>query len=108
MTGVLKPNNELRKAELIGKGKIWRPEDITFDEQGRMYVPNRDEEGDRPGVADVNPRIDRITFGANGEQTIETYVELPGGNPLDVRFLKTSGLMKLISELDYGIYSIIY
>jgi sugar lactone lactonase YvrE len=104
MTGVLEPNDELRKAELIGKGKIWRPEDITFDEQGRMYVPNRDQVGDIAGVADVNPRIDRITFGANGEHTIETYAKLPGGGPLDLRFDNDGNL--IVASWRQGLISI--
>ncbi len=104
MTGVLEPNDELRKAELIGEDKIWRPEDITFDRQERMYVPNRDQEGDRAGVANINPRIDRITFGVNGEQTIETYVELPGGDPLDVRFDNDGNL--IVSSWRQGLISV--
>ncbi len=104
MTGVLEPNDELSKAELIGKGKIWRPEDIVFDEQGRMYVPNRDEAKDKAGVAAVNPRIDRITFDANGDYTIETYVELPGGDPLDVRFDNDGNL--IVSSWRQGLISV--
>jgi sugar lactone lactonase YvrE len=98
MTGVLEPNDELRKAELIGKGKIWYPEDITFDPQGRIYIPNRD----RPN--NINPRIDRITLSANGKEKIETYVELPGGNPLDLRFDRQGNL--LVASWGQGLISI--
>nr|VFK22487.1 MAG: gluconolactonase [Candidatus Kentron sp. MB]VFK28814.1 MAG: gluconolactonase [Candidatus Kentron sp. MB]VFK74107.1 MAG: gluconolactonase [Candidatus Kentron sp. MB] len=37
LTGVLAPNNELRKAELLGKGLMNGPEDVAVDNEGRIY-----------------------------------------------------------------------
>lgn len=88
-TGALAPNDALRdpsRAELVGEGQIWYPEDVTFDEEGRMYVGNRDQPNQAVGVAGVNARITRVTFAPDGTHSLEDWVALPGGGPLDMRF----------------------
>jgi sugar lactone lactonase YvrE len=81
------PNDALRGGELIGAGRLNSPEDVAFDAQGRMYVGSRDvTTNPTVGAADINPRIERVTFNADGTHTVESWVSLPGGGPLDLRF----------------------
>ncbi len=37
MTGVLKPNEHLRQAELLALGQVYGPEDTTVDANGVLY-----------------------------------------------------------------------
>jgi sugar lactone lactonase YvrE len=85
---VLAPNDALRDASRtswLGEGRLWHPEDVAFDAQGRMYAGSRDPSDSAAGL-DVNPRIERISFNADGSHTVEEFVQLPGGGPLDMRF----------------------
>ena len=69
MTGVLEPNDTLRKAELLGRGQLHGPEDSAVDAQGRVYS----------GLHDG--RIVRL--GADG--SLETFADT-GGRPLGMDF----------------------
>jgi hypothetical protein len=80
------------------------PEDVAFDAQGRMYVGNRDRNNAAAGAGDINPRIERVTFANNGTHTIETWVSLDGGGPLDMRFDARGHL--LVSSWEQGLISI--
>jgi hypothetical protein len=87
--GVLAPNDALRdpaRIERIGEGRLNFPEDVTFDAEGRMYAGSRDATAAQAGASDTNARIERVTFHADGTHTVEEYVKLPGGGPLDLRF----------------------
>lgn len=75
MVGPLAPNEELRKATLLGLGKIHGPEDVAVDAQGRIYS----------GLADG--RIVRIT----GEK-VEVLVNT-GGRPLGMAFDASGNLI---------------
>lgn len=68
MTGVLAPNTDLQKAELLARGEIHGPEDIAFDTQGRLHA----------GLEDG--RVVRIE---NGK--VHTLVNT-GGRPLGMAF----------------------
>jgi hypothetical protein len=107
LAGPLAPNDALRdpeRVELVGEGRLWRPEDITFDDQGRLYAPSRDRAGDGAGGGDLNARIERVTFGPDGRQTVEEFVRLPGGGPLDLRFDRAGNL--IVASWGQGLLSI--
>jgi hypothetical protein len=106
-TGVLATNDALRdpeRTQLIGEGLLYYPEDVTFDAQGRMLVGNRDLPNAGAGVQDVNARISRVTFGVDGSHTVEDWVMLPGGGPLDLRFDAAGNL--LVSSWRQGLLAI--
>ena len=42
LTGVLEPNNLLQNAELLALGKIYGPEEVAVDSQGRVYGGTQD------------------------------------------------------------------
>lgn len=65
----LAPNESLTDVELWGDNKLYIPEDVAFDSQGRLYTVNGDG------------RILRITKDAQGHETIEPFAEV-GGHPL--------------------------
>ena len=104
LTGVLAPNDELRKAQAIGAGRLNFPEDVAFDAQGRMYVGNRDAANAAVGSGDVNARIDRVTFSPDGSYSIEEFVKLPGGGPLDMRFDAAGNL--IVASWGQGLISV--
>ena len=106
-TGVLAQNDELRKVELIGEGRLFNPEDVIFDAQGRMYVGSRDitnMAAAQAGLSDVNARIERVTFNPGGGYSIEEFVKLPGGGPLDMRFDRAGNL--IVSSWGQGLISV--
>lgn len=73
-TGALAPNSLLLKADLLGQGQLHHPEDIAFDDKGRLYT----------GCEDGN--IYRLTFDASGKvSVIETFAKV-GGFPLGLHF----------------------
>lgn len=65
----LVPNKALTDAELWGDGKLYIPEDIAFDSQGRLYTATGDG------------RVLRVTPDTEGNETIELIAEV-GGHPL--------------------------
>lgn len=76
MAGVLAPNNELAKAELIAKGKIYGPEDVVIDSEGRIYGGTQDG------------KIVRILKDGGVEIFAET-----GGRPLGLAFDRQGNLI---------------
>lgn len=106
LRGVLAPNDELRKAQPIGAGRLNNPEDVAFDAQGRMYVGSRDVANSQAavGLGDANPRIERVTFRDDGTYSIEEFVRLPGGGPLDLRFDRAGNL--LVASWGQGLISV--
>ncbi|GAB4550746.1 MAG: SMP-30/gluconolactonase/LRE family protein [Anaerolineae bacterium] len=96
-SGVLAPNDALRTAQIIGGGKFINPEDVTFDAAGRMYIPNRDISD--TGKTDANPRIDRVTFAADGSYSVETFVSFERGGPLDLRFDASGNLIVAVWQV---------
>lgn len=65
----LATNEALTDAELWGDGKLYIPEDIAFDSQGRLYTATGDG------------RILRVTRDIQGNETIEAIASV-GGHPL--------------------------
>jgi sugar lactone lactonase YvrE len=95
LTGVLAPNDALRSGVLIGEGEIRVPEDIAFDDQGRLYTG---------GSAGSEGEILRITLDGNGDVSeIETFVDT-GGSPLDMRFDSNGNL--IVADWGRGLISI--
>jgi sugar lactone lactonase YvrE len=73
-TGKLAPNNALVKTDLLGVDQLHHPEDITFDDKGRLYT----------GCEDGN--IYRLTFNASRDvASVETFAKV-GGFPLGLHF----------------------
>lgn len=69
LKGPLAPNEALTGAELWGDDKLYVPEDIAFDSQGRLYTATGDG------------RVLRVTRGTQDKETIELIAEV-GGHPL--------------------------
>ena len=69
LKGSLAPNEALTGAELWGDGKLYVPEDIAFDSQGRLYTATGDG------------RVLRVTRDTQNKETIELIAEV-GGHPL--------------------------
>ncbi len=106
-TGVLAPNDALRdpaRTSWIGEGQLYYPEDIVFDAEGRMVLGNRDLPNAQAGTADVNARISRVTFNADGSHTVADWVMLPGGGPLDMRFDAAGDL--IVSSWGQGLIAV--
>jgi hypothetical protein len=91
MEGVLAPNDELRKGELIAPEIINGAEDIAVDAQGRLYV------GSLEGI------IRRVTFGADGKPQIEVFADTNGGHPIDMIFDRNGNL--IVADWKYGLVS---
>lgn len=86
LTGVLAPNEELAKAELVTSTPDG-PEDITFDAQGRLYT------GDESGI------IYRVVPGRPAERFADT-----GGRPNGLRFAPDGHL--LVADTRRGLLSV--
>lgn len=69
LTGVLAPNHELKKAKLLGLGKVRGPEDVEVDKEGRVYA----------GTSDG--KIIRV----RADETVEDFATTHG-RPLGLRF----------------------
>jgi len=69
LSGPTTPNNLLASAELLAQGKVYGPEDVAIDQQGRIYAGTQD------GF------IKRILT----DGTVETWVDT-GGRPLGMQF----------------------
>lgn len=91
LAGPLAPNQELRRAEILGRGKVVGPEDVAVDGEGRVYG----------GLADG--RIVRITRAADGSETVETFADT-GGRPLGLA-LDAEGHL-LVADADKGLLSV--
>ena len=94
LTGPLAEDSELTNASLIAAGRIPGPEDIVFDEQGRLYTGGED------GV------IYRITPGQNGGEESEDIEEFAdtGGRPLGMRFDDRGNL--IVTDSEMGLLSV--
>jgi sugar lactone lactonase YvrE len=86
LTGVLAPNEELARAELVTPTPDG-PEDITFDTQGRLYT------GDESGV------IYRVSPSGQSERFADT-----GGRPNGLRFAPDGRL--LVADTRRGLLSV--
>lgn len=90
--GPLTFNNELSKAELLGQQQLQHPEDIAFDDQGRIYT----------GSDDGN--IYRITLNGVGHvETVQTFATV-GGYPLGLSFDNAGNLIAAVKDI--GLLSI--
>jgi len=87
LTGVLAPNNELKRAKLLGLGILKGPEDVEVDREGRVYS----------GTSDG--KIIRVL--ENG--TIETFADTKG-RPLGLHFDKDENLV--VCDASKGLLSI--
>lgn len=76
LSGPTAPNNLLSSAELLARGKVYGPEDVDVDQQGRIYAGTQD------GF------IKRVL--ADG--TVETWVDT-GGRPLGLQFDRGGNLV---------------
>lgn len=87
MDGVLAPNEDLTRAELLAKGKILGPEDFDFDSTGVIYTGTLDGK-----IVRIDP-----------EQRVETFAST-GGRPLGVRFDPRGNL--IVVDVAKGLLSI--
>ncbi|MGA1875264.1 MAG: SMP-30/gluconolactonase/LRE family protein [bacterium] len=76
MTGAYEPNDVLQEAELLGLGRIKGPEDIAFDEQGRIYGGS----------------ADGLIYRILKDGTVEVFAET-GGRPLGMEFSPDGNLI---------------
>ena len=87
MEGVLAPNTELHKAELLAKGEIYGPEDVVIDSLGRIYGGTLDG------------KIVRILE----DGAVEVFAET-GGRPLGLAFDRNGHL--IVADSGRGLLSI--
>lgn len=87
LTGPLEPNQKLRQAELLVKGKVQGPEDVHLDEAGRIYGGT------------IDGKIIRIAT----DGTLETFADT-GGRPLGMDFDNAGNL--IVCDADHGLLSI--
>jgi sugar lactone lactonase YvrE len=76
LTGVLAPNDLLKKAELLAQGKIAGPEEVAVDAQGRIYGGTQDG------------RVLRLL----PDGRLETFA-FTGGRPLGLQFDRQGNLI---------------
>lgn len=91
LTGALAPNIVLQEVELLARDAINAPEDIAFDNQGRLYT----------GSSDGN--IYRVTSGATSEEAIEVFAKT-GGRPLGLAFDQDQNL--IVADADRGLLEV--
>ncbi len=87
MSGKFAPNNLLKKATLLAKGKIYGPEDVDVDMEGRVYGGTQD------GF------VKRVLT----DGTVETWVKT-GGRPLGMHFDRQKNL--IVADAFKGLLSI--
>jgi sugar lactone lactonase YvrE len=90
MTGVLAPNDLLRRTELLAKGKMRGPETAVADAVGRIYGGTEDG------------RIVRVTA-SGGQERVETFART-GGRPLGLQFDARGNL--IVADGKKGLLSI--
>jgi sugar lactone lactonase YvrE len=91
-TGTLAANNALLKADLLGEGQLEHPEDVAFDNQGRIYA----------GCEDGN--IYRLTLDESGKVTALEVFAKTGGYPVGLHFDKNGNLIAAVKGV--GLLSI--
>ncbi len=87
LVGPTAPNTALLEARLIARGKVWGPEDVAVDSQGRVYAGTQDG---------LIVRVD-----ANGQ--VETWVRT-GGRPLGLDWDPQGNL--IVADAYKGLLSI--
>ena len=87
LAGPTAPNQALLDAELLALGKVWGPEDVAVDGQGRVYAGTQD------GLI--------VRVGADGQ--VETWVET-GGRPLGLDWDPQGNL--IVADAYKGLLSI--
>jgi len=87
--GALRPNALLADAELLGQGKLQQPEDIAFDEQGRLYAGN--------GGGTIQ------RFDPERPNEVDSFATT-GGHPLGLQFDGAGNLIAAVKEV--GLLSI--
>jgi sugar lactone lactonase YvrE len=87
LTGVLAPNNELKKAKLLGLGQVRGPEAVELDKEGRLYA----------GTSDG--KIIRV----RADETVEDFATTHG-RPLGMRFDRNGNL--IICDAVKGLLSV--
>ena len=90
MTGVLAPNDLLRRTELLAKGKVRGPETVALDAAGRIYGGTEDG------------RVVRVSE-AGGTERVETFAKT-GGRPLGLQFDAAGNL--IVADGKKGLLSI--
>lgn len=84
--GVHEPNHLLSRSELLVEGRLAQPEDLIFDQSGRLYVGTKDG------------KIYRITMSdERGMEHIEVLAET-GGYPLGLHFDADGQLIAAVKE----------
>ncbi|MFC5470137.1 SMP-30/gluconolactonase/LRE family protein [Cohnella suwonensis] len=81
--GALQQNSLLSSSILLAKGLLKQPEDIVFDDQGRLYTGNKDGT-----IRRLNPE---------NTENIETFAET-GGYPLGLQFDKEGHLIAAVKN----------
>lgn len=90
LEGVLSVNERLTDADLIGQGKILRPEDIALDSEGRIYAGSNEYR-----------KIYRVTPGK--EPSIEVFADLQS-LPVGMKFDNEGNL--IVCDVPRGLVSI--
>ncbi|MEM7116487.1 MAG: SMP-30/gluconolactonase/LRE family protein [Chloroflexota bacterium] len=86
-TAVLASNNLLQQAKRLAPGEIVHPEDIAFDDEGRLYTGSS------------NGRIYRISFHEdNSVANVEEFAET-GGYPLGLHFDQQGNLIAAVKDI---------
>lgn len=91
LAGPLAQNDELVGAEVVAAGRIQGPEDVAFDERGRLYAGSEDG------------RVYRVTPGEGGSEKIEEFADT-GGRPLGLRFDAEGNLV--VADSERGLLSV--
>lgn len=91
LTGPLARNDEQAGAELVAAGRISGPEDVAFDQRGRLYTGSEDG------------RIYRVEFGEGGGEKVEEFADT-GGRPLGLRFDAEGDL--IVTDSERGLLSV--
>ncbi len=83
-TGPLAANQALLSADLLGEGKLEHPEDVAFDNQGRLYTGCE------------NGNIYRLTLDGTGKVAAMEIFAKVGGYPVGLGFDKAGNLIAAV------------
>ena len=87
LTGAWAPNERLREADLLAKGRIYGPEDVAVDGDGRVYGGTQDG----------------LILRVLGDGTVELFAET-GGRPLGLHFDAAGNL--IVADAWRGLLSV--